>query len=401
MTEQDTPLAFPFPPSPSLQHPSPVYAQLRQEQPVARITTPDGNEAWLVTRYADVRQVLVDPRFSRAAAAGPDVPLTGFATLASESMLGLDPPEHTRLRKLVSRAFTARRVETLRPRVAELVDELLTVVRQQPRPVDLVSYLSVPLPIQVISELLGIPAEDRYILHDWSDAVMGDWHQRPEELQRALDNIIDYFAELIAAKRAEPADDLMTALIAARDEQDRLSERELLVACLGLLVAGHATTVSEINMMVLALHHHPQQLAGLRSDPTLIPAAVEELLRFVQISAAGGTLPRVTTEEVHLGGVTLPAGAVVMQATTAANRDPDQFATPDALHLGREGNPHLSFGAGVHHCLGAPLARMELQETLRGLLQHLPGLRVAVPDAQLRFKRGMFIRSLEALPVTW
>jgi cytochrome P450 len=401
MAQRNEPIPFPFPRPPTLHHPSPVFGMLREQRPVTQVVTPDGNLVWLVTRHADVRQVLIDPRFSRAAAAGPGVPLTGLARLASESLIGMDPPEHTRLRRLVTRAFTARRIEQLRPNVVALVDDLLTALRAMPRPVDLVEHFSLRLPIQVICEVLGVPVADHHVLHGWSDKVMGDWRSDPQTLEHALKELSAYFADLIAAKRAAPADDLMSALIATRDEQDALSERELVMLCLGLLVAGHETTVSQINMFLLTLLDHPDELARLRADAGLVPRAVEELLRFVQLGDGGGSLPRVTTEEVELGGVRLPAGAVVMTATISANRDGCAFADPDQLDLARADNPHLTFGAGVHHCLGAPLARMELQEALAGLLRHLPQVRLAVPAAQLRFKQGMAIRSLQSLPITW
>src|SRR5437762_270819 len=227
MPAQDAPIAFPFPPAPSLYHPAPMFNQLREERPVTPVALPDGGSAWLVTRHAEVRQVLIDPRFSRAAAAGGSAARGGLVELASQTILGMDPPEHTRLRRLIARAFTARRVEQLRPRVAKLVDELLVAMRPLTRPVDLVEHFSLPLPVQVICELLGVPAEDRHTFHDWSDTLMGDLNRDPTQMRLALENLQGYFRRLIADKRERPADDLMTALIAARDEQDRLSEHEL------------------------------------------------------------------------------------------------------------------------------------------------------------------------------
>ncbi|GII20419.1 cytochrome P450 [Planosporangium mesophilum] len=396
----EEPIAFPFPPPSSLYEPSPEYAELRDRRPVTQVTLPDGKTAWLVTGHAEARQVMIDPRFSRKAASGPDTPKLGLAA-ADDSILGMDPPEHTRLRRLVASAFTARRVEELRPRVAKLVDELLDRVETLPRPVDLVENFSLPLPVQVICELLGVPATDRHVFHAWSDAVMNDWRADPAKSKEAIEELSRYFARLIAAKRAEPADDLMTALIAARDRDDKLSEHELVQLGLGLLIAGHETTANQINMFLLTLLRYPDELARLRTTPDDIPRAVEELMRFVQLGQGGGGLLRVTLEEVELGGVRLPAGAAVLPALLAANRDPRAFDQPDRLDLSRADNPHLGFGAGVHHCLGAQLARMELQEALRGLLRRLPGVRVTVPDSELRFKSGMTLRSLEALPVTW
>jgi cytochrome P450 len=405
LTQQDgtmTPVAFPLPPAPSLYHPAPLLAELRTNRPVAEVTFPDGSTGWLVTRYADVRQVLIDPRFSRAAAASPTGSDMGIAMLAEDSIISMDPPEHTRLRRLVAGAFTARRVEELRPRVTALVDELLAGVAARPRPVDLVEHFSLPLPVRVICELLGVPPEDQHIFHGWSDTVMADATRDPAEIRAAMGELAEYFGKLIAGKRATPADDLMTALIAARDEGDRLSEKELVNLCFGVLIAGHETTANQINMFLLTLVHFPEEYERLAASPELVPQAVEELMRFVQLAGAGAnSLRRVTTEAVKLSGVTIPAGSVVLTSTAAANRDESFFADADRLNLSREVTQHLGFGAGPHHCLGAQLARMELQEALRGLLRHLPGLRIAVPDSQLRFKSGMILRSLETLPVTW
>lgn len=390
------PIRYPFPAPPSIYHPPPELTELREHSPVAPVVMPDGSRAWLVTRYADVRRVLSDPRFSRAAQRGPDAPPRELGALESESLIGMDPPEHTRMRRLVARAFTPRRVEELRPRVTTLVSDLIGAMAELPHPVDLVEHFSTPLPVQVISELLGVPEAERHKCKAWSDTMMGDWQRDPDGTRDALDG----FARMIAAKRAEPADDLITALIAARDQDDRLSERELVSVCVGVLIGGHETTTNQINLFLLTLLRHPDQLARLRADPAGVPVAVEELTRFIQLGETGVMLPRFTTEEVELGGVRIPAGAAVLPAFVAANRDPAAFADPDRLDLTRVDNSHLGFGAGVHHCLGAQLARMELQEALRGLLQ-LPGLRLAVPESELRFKPGLVVRSLDALPVTW
>ncbi|GAB2931502.1 cytochrome P450 [Micromonospora polyrhachis] len=397
MTEQHTPLPYPFASSPSIHHPSPELTELRENRPVVPVVMSDGSPAWLVTRHADVRRVLTDSRFSRAAARGDDAPPKELGALETESLIGMDPPEHTRLRRLVASAFTPRRVEQLRPWVAGMVDELIDRMSALPRPVDLVTHFSTPFPVEVISELLGVPPAERHNCKAWSDTMMGDWQQDPEGTRAALDG----FARMIAAKRAEPADDLITALIQARDERDKLSEHELVSVCVGVLIGGHETTTNQINMSLLTLLNHPDQLDRLRADPNAIGPAVEELTRFIQLGETGVMLPRITTEEVTLSGVTLPAGTAVLPAFVAANRDPATFADPDRLDLSRSPNPHLGFGAGVHHCLGAQLARMELQEALRGLLTRLPGLRVAVPEDELRFKPGLAVRCLAALPVTW
>jgi cytochrome P450 len=391
----------PFPPPPSIFHPSPEMQELQRSKPVVRVEMPDGTTGWLVTRYDDVRQVLVDPRFSRAATVNSNVRRIGPARAAGDSILSKDPPEHTRMRRLVAGAFTARRVEALRPRVAKLVDELIDRMFTLPQPADLVENFSLPLPVQVICELLGVPAGDRHVFHEWSDRVLGDASRDPREIEEAFDRLSEYFRRLIADKRAQPADDLMTALIAARDAEDRLSEDELVGLCLTVLIAGHETTANQINMFLLVLHEFPEQMEHLRADLESVPQAVEELMRFAQLGASGGGLPRITTEEVELGGVRIPAGEAVIPVLTVANRDPALIADPDRVDVTRPPTTHLAFGAGVHHCLGAQLARMELQEALRGLLGRMPRLELATPPAELTFKNGMVVRSLRALPVRW
>jgi cytochrome P450 len=401
MTTQDTPIKLPFPAPPSLYHPAPELRALVKDQPVVRAELPDGSAAWLVTGYSEVRQVVTDQRFSRALAVSPDRPQRdGLDVLAADSILGMDPPEHTRVRKLVASAFTARRVQQLRPRVARIVGELLDGLVAGQRPADLVGSFSLPLPVQVICEMLGVPLQDLEKFHAWSDCLMGNWEQDTGAMMAALNGLSGYFAGLIELKRAEPADDLMTALIAARDEHDRLSEEELVRLCIGLLIGGHETTANQINMSLLTLLANPAELARLRAEPDLIPAAIEELMRFVQLGH-GSPPARVTSEEVQLGGITIAAGEVVLPFFNIANRDPSAFPDPDRLNLGRTQSTHMGFGAGVHHCLGAQLARMELQEAYRGLLGRLPGLRLAVPAGELRLKDKMIIYSFHELPVTW
>ncbi|NMO51912.1 cytochrome P450 [Actinoplanes sp. TBRC 11911] len=391
--------AFPFPAPPSIFHPAPQLTRLQLTRPVCEVSLPDGRTAWLVTRFDDVRKVLIDPRFSRAEAAEPGVAGTGLGKDSAGSILGLDPPEHTRLRRLVAGAFTARRVEALRPRVAEMVDTLIDQMEMLPQPVDLVENFSLRLPVQVICELLGVPATDRHLFHEWSDSVMGIGD--PAAAEAGMERLWQYFAELIERKRKEPADDLMTALIEARDNEDRLAEDELVRMGRTLLVAGHETTANQINLFLLTLHEYPGQLARLQAKPEIIPEAVEELLRFAQLGEIGTGLPRVATTEVELGGVTIPAGAAVIPAMTIANRDPSVIPDANQLDLTRPQGAHLAFGAGVHHCLGAQLARMELQEALSGLLRRLPSLHPDAPVAELTFQQGMFLRSLRELPVRW
>jgi cytochrome P450 len=396
MTVDSSPVKF----TPALPgQPLPEIATVSGGRPVFRAELPDGRIVWLVSGYENVRQMIIDQRFSRALAVAPGRAQPGFEMSAAGSINGMDPPEHTRLRKLVASAFTARRVEALRPRVASIVNELIDAMAGRPQPADLVAGFSLPLPAQVICEMLGVPAEDLGQFHAWSDIIIGDWQRDSDEIMTALAALYGYFGTLIEIKRARPADDLMSALIAARDEDDRLSEHELTVMCCTLLIGGHETTANQINLSLLLLFDHPGEVTKLRADPGLIPAAVEELLRCTRL---GGLPPaRVTTEDVQLGGITIPAGEQVMPMYSTANRDRSVFTDPDRFDVTRDAASHLAFGAGVHHCLGAQLARVELQEAFRGLIGRLPGLRLAVPASDLEFKPGMAIHSLRELPVLW
>lgn len=258
------------------------------------------------------------------------------------------------------------------------------------------------VPASVICAMLGVPLSDVELFHEWSNVIFADWSRSREEISEAYAAIARYMSGLITQKRNEPQDDLISVLINARDADDKLSEPELVDFCIQLLAAGHETTASSINLSFVALCQNPAELARLRADPTLIPTAVEELVRYVIISGSGFIpLARITREEVCLGGVTIPAGEAVLPAFNVANRDPAVFDDPDQLDVARAPKIHLGFGAGVHHCLGAQLARMELQESLRGLLTRLPGLRMTVPLSDLEFRPGQAISSMRELPVTW
>ncbi len=395
MTVDERPIKYP-----SAADSWPEFRALLHDKPVVRVEMPDGSIGWLVSGYSEVRQMLVDQRFSRALAVAPGRALQGTEVFAAGSINGLDPPEHTRIRRLVASAFTARRVEGMRARVASIVDELIDGILGQPQPADFVASFSLPLPVQVICEMLGVPAEDLDQFHAWSDMIMGDWQQDSDEIMAALIDLYGYFGRLIEVKRAQPAEDLMTALIAARDKSDRLSEEELTILGCTLLIGGHETTANQINLSLLLLLDNPAEWDKLRADSGLIPGAVEELLRYVRL---GGGLPpaRMTATDVELGGVTIPAGEVVLPLFATANRDPSAFSDPERFDVSRVPANHLTFGAGVHHCLGAQLARLELQEALRGLLGRVPGIRLAVPATELQFKPGMAIHTLRELPIRW
>ncbi|GAB2923311.1 cytochrome P450 [Micromonospora polyrhachis] len=378
----------------------PTYGELREKQPLVRVRLPYGEEAWLATRYEDVKTVLGDLRFSRAAALGRDEPRSTPHSI-QEGILTMDPPDHTRLRKLVAKAFTARRVEQLRPRTQQIADELLDAMIAAGPPADLVEHFSTPLPIRVICELLGVPIVDQGRFHTWSEAIVSTTSLSPEQIDEYLANLYAYIAELVAQRRKEPTDDLISALVRARaEDEDRLTEDELVRLAAGLLAAGHETTVTQISNFVYVLLTHPSELDRLRADPELIPAAVEELLRYVPLGAASA-FARYARENVELGGGTVRAGEPVLGALSSANRDERVFADPDRLDLTRPTNPHVGFGHGVHHCVGAQLARMELQVALGSLITRLPDLRLAVPEPDLAWKSGLLVRGLTALPVAW
>jgi cytochrome P450 len=380
--------------------PQPELAELRRDEPVARVLLPSGDIAWMITRYDDVRTVLADPRFSRAAAAAAGGPrITSGRPSLPSSILAADPPAHTRLRKLVAPAFTARRSKQLRSSIAGLVADLLDTMNHGGAPADLVTHLTQPLPLAVICELMGVPDSGREPFHAWADALKSVTAQPAESTAAALSQMTAYLGELVAAKRADPTDDLLSTLITARDQHEQLSEEELVSFCLVLLLGGYQTTAERLAGMIYTLLSHPDQLDLLRAYPDRMSTAVEELLRYPQFTATG--LLRIVTEDLELGGVTLRAGEAVMPIVSSANRDEAVFAQADQLDLFRTDNPHLTFGHGVHHCLGAQLARIELTEALGALLHRFPGLRLAGPEHPPLWKTGLTIRAPRSLPICW
>ncbi|MEU4313026.1 cytochrome P450 [Nocardia sp. NPDC024068] len=379
----------------------PLFARLRREEPVSRVELPYGGEGWLVTRYEDVKLVLADPRFSRAVTVGrEDIPRATPAPARADSLLSLDPPEHSRLRKLVAKAFTARRVQELRPRTREIVDTALDTLESAGAPADLVQNFALPVPVTVICEMLGVPPRDQHRFRDFSDAILSTTAYTRQQIEDARDSLEGYLAELVAERRQRPTDDLLGALVTARDEDDRLSEKELVNLGVGILIAGHETTANQIANFTYLLLTQREYWDMLRADPALIPGAVEELLRYVQLGSGGGQ-PRVATEDVVLSGVTVRAGEAVFVNTQAANRDESVFEDSETLDLTRQRNPHIAFGYGAHHCLGAQLARVELQVALEALMQRFPALRLGVPVAEIPWKTGLLVRGPEELLVAW
>jgi cytochrome P450 len=384
-----------------LADPYPTYHRLRDEDPVHHSPL----DFWVLTRYEDVAAVLRDPRFIKeplvsmvAARFGVTVP-PGVGL----SMLDRDPPDHTRLRSLVSKAFTPRVVEGLRPRIQKMVDDLITRA-EAVGTMDLIEEFAYPIPVNVICEMLGVPVEDHERFKGWSlDIARGldsVWLPPESEIPKrsgaARHAIGDYMRGLIAERRASPRGDLLSALIAAEEAGDKLSEDELIATCILLLIAGHETTVNLIGNGTLALLRHPEELRRLRKTPGLITSAVEELLRYdgpVQRTA------RITSTEVTIGGRTIPKGEMVMPFIGAADRDPAQFRDPDRLDLGRADNRHIAFGWGIHFCLGAPLARVEGQIAIDTLVRRLP--RLTLVDAEPEYRQSLTLRGLKALPVTF
>ena len=371
-----------------------VHARLRARHPVAPVIMPGGMPAWLVTGYAQARAALADPRLLKMPRGWRPAPDSLFAAL-DHHMLNSDPPDHQRLRKLVNKAFTARRVEQLRPRITTITAGLLADMSTQ-REVDLLTAFAFPLPVTVICELLGVPTADRDQFRAWSASIVSDT-VAPEVFQVHATAMIAYFRDLLAARRREPADDLLSALISARDEGDSLSENELLSMAWLLLVAGHETTVNLIAGGMLALLLNRGELARLRADPALLGSAVEELLRYV--SPVNDATFRFTGEPVELGGVPIGPGEVVLVALSGANRDASRYADPERLDVGRDAGGHLAFGHGIHYCLGAPLARLEAEIAFGGLLERYGEMTLAVSPDMLRWRPSSLIHGLEALPV--
>jgi cytochrome P450 len=376
------------------QDPYSVHARLRAQRPVSAVVMPGGTPAWLVTGYAESRAALADPRLRKSVPGWHPDPGSIYAALDGH-MLNSDPPDHERLRRLVNKAFTARRVERLRPRITAITAELLDEMSTQ-RDVDLLAAFAFPLPITVICELLGIPVADRDDFRKWSATIISNTVSA-EIFQADATAMVHYFMALLAAKRQEPADDLLSALISARDEGDRLDENELMSMAFLLLVAGHETTVNLIASGTLALLLNPGELGRLRGDPSLLGGTVEELLRYV--NPVNHATYRFTAEPVEIGGTHIEAGEPVIIALSSADRDPSRFANPDRLDIGRDSSGHLAFGYGIHYCLGAPLARLEAEIAFGALLDRFGSMRLAVPAESLRWRPSTLIHGLEALPV--
>ncbi|MFM9610746.1 cytochrome P450 [Streptomyces niveiscabiei] len=388
------PLDYPFNEGHSLEL-SRRYEEALADDGLRLVRLPYGDPAWLATRYADVRGVLGDSRFSRAACAVNDEPREAELQV-NQGMMAMDPPDHSRLRRLLSKAFTVQRIERMRPEVRELTERLLAGMVAAGPPADLVESLALPLPVIVICRMLGVPEADQQLFRTWSENTVSS-AVGAREAEASRQDFHAYVSGLVAERRERPGDDLMSALIEARDHEDRLSEAELFEQCVGLLIAGHETTATSVPNFLYTLFQHPDQLRRLREDPELIPSAVEELLRYVPLRT-GALAARWATEDVRVGGTLVREGEPVVVSVGAANRDARQFAEPGVLDLARSGNRHVAFGYGVHYCPGSALARLEIQEALRALLSGLPGLRLA---GDVEWKSRMSLRGVRRMPVEW
>jgi cytochrome P450 len=377
-----------------------LYGELSRSGPVHRVVLPHGDHAWLVVRHEQARAALTDPRLAKTGPPFADELDPALRSAINSNMLNVDLPEHTRLRRLVAAAFTRRRVERLAPRIQQLTDELLDplVARAAESSFDLIDEFAYPLPVAVICELLGVPESRRESFRKWSSADVNASVIGLEAYSEAAGAFVEYLHDLIALKRRDPADDLTSALVGARDGSDQLSEDELTSMIYLLLVAGHETTVNLIANGVYMLLNRPGAWAVLGSEPERVPSAVEELLRIdgpVQTSTL-----RIAVETFEFAGVTIEEGDIVLAGLLAANRDTTYRPDAEHLDLTRSPNQHVAFGHGIHLCLGAPLARLEAQTAFTSLLARFPGLRLAVPPHKIAAEPGLLINALQSLPVT-
>ncbi len=374
--------------------PYPLYRRLRERDPVHRSRLIDG---WVVSRHADVDAALRDhKRFGNDRVAASDENLR-FSPDHPRSMLYRDPPDHTRLRSLVSKAFTPRSVSALRPRIEKIVDGLLDALYGT-ESFDVIDSLAYPMPVIVIAEMLGIPPEDRDEFRGWSDDVARSIEPLLEEKvarrgEQSMKALQEYLSAIIERRRSDPRDDLISALIQAEEEGDKLTHEELLLTLVLLLVAGNETTKNLVGNGLLALLRHPEELAALRENPQLMESAIDELLRYDSPVQTDG---RTALEDAQIGGQSIQKGQYVILLIGAANRDPDVFDDPDRLDVRRDAGRHMSFGRGIHHCLGAPLARIEGEIMFRKLLERYPRINLS---ATPRFRRQIVLRGVESLRV--
>jgi cytochrome P450 len=388
-------------------NPAAFYAHLREQEPLIHVDDFLGiGKAWIVTNYDDALVLLKDPRFTkdrRKVVSTEDeqtsIPENPFLVLM-QNMLTVDPPNHTRLRGLVSKAFTPRMIEQLRPRIQQITNELLDAAQERGE-MDIINDFAYPLPITVISEMLGIPVTDRQQFRAWTQILVNTGEQNQQEVLKvsAIGEFLHYIKTLLDEKRAHPGNDLTSNLVQVEENGDALSENELISMIFLLIVAGHETTVNLIGNGTLALLQHPEQMQRLQHDPSLITTAIEELLRYTAPVSLSDE--RWASEDIHIHGKVIRKGEIVYASLIGANTDPHQFQKPAELDIARRENQHLAFGKGIHYCLGAPLARLEGQIAFGTLIQRLPNLRLASDPEQLIWNNNPMLRGLRSLPVTF
>ena len=393
--------AYPFT-NPTALEPPPEWARLRRERPVAPVTLPSGDTASLLTRYDDVRRMLSDPRCVRSLDAADAARISEDGGVFSDSVATVLPQSgdgHQRWRRTVARWFTARRMAALRPGVAAMAERLVDEMVERGAPADLKAGLAFPLPVWVICDLLGVPDSDRDRFAYWSDTFLNLTRYGREEIAAAQAEFVAYMSGHVAAKKDAPGEDLLSELMAGSADERGLSEAQLIATGQALLVAGHETTANMIAKMTAMLLADRRRWERLLADPALVRTAVEEVLRLDPNPGFG--MPRYLTEDTEAAGGTLPRGTTVVCSMAAANRDGAAFGDADDMDLARSPNPHLSFGAGAHSCLGQALARTELQTVLEVLLRRLPSLDLAVEPADLPRVEGLVVGGLRELPVRW
>jgi cytochrome P450 len=381
--------------------PPPEFARRRADAPLAPVTLPSGDEVTMAVRYADVHEVLTNPAFSREATLAPDAPriLPGEEFGEDPNALtNMDPPRHTRVRRIVTGIFSPRNVKAWHPKILAITEHLTDGLVAQGTSADLISAFTVPLPIQIMCELLGVPPADREKFQTWTDMIISSTAFTVEERIAAAGEFSGYVRELIAARRGSEGDALIDALISAHDEGERLSEAELVHLTVMLIMAGYETTATVLARGVLSLLT-TDQYRVLCAEPEIIPGAVEELLRYGMPSDGG--LLRMATSDVRLPSGVVRAGQTVMPSMASANRDPEVFPDPERFDVRRAECPHLTFGQGPHYCAGANLARHELRLALETLTRRLPGLRLAVAADEVEWRSGLLLRAPLRLPVTW
>ncbi|QFZ19002.1 cytochrome P450 [Saccharothrix syringae] len=386
--------------------PPPGLMALSERGPVHRVLNQDGESIWLVCRYAEARAVLEDLRFSSDRFRAVDLDrlteeqrrIVSDQRLRAGAFINLDPPLHTRYRRLLAGQFTMRRMRRLSGLVEDIVAERLDAMVAAGSPGDLVEGFALPVPSLVTCELLGVPRDDRAVFLEWTQTALR-LDKTIDEMHDSRERLREYMGDLVRRKRAEPTDDLLSGLVHNRVADPPLTDDELVNMANQLLIGGHATTANMLGLGVFALLEHPDQLAALRADPGRIPDAVEELLRYLTVIQLG--MFRVTTEEVELAGTTIPARGLVIISPLAANRDAGHWPDPATLDLDRRDGPHLAFGHGVHQCIGQQLARTELTIAFTRLLGRLPNLRLAVPAAEVPLRERVAIHGVRSLPVAW